>query len=155
MLNHSISNDGVWFVCRCSGCLQMVSSSSAGMTRGWRWALHRAVPGAPRAPPGRRNPAEVLVPASTLSPPLMTKDLLLLPALAAPLASLDLDRHQSPKTRGLGVIFALSSSLLPFSLLSKSASLHLHYIDRTLTWLTLCWLKTSFFFFKPDFFVSH
>lgn len=82
----------------------------------------------------------------------MRKDLLLSPALAAPLASPDLDLHQSPETRNLGIIFALSSCFYR-SLVSKSASLHLHYIDRNADLVDLV-LAEILFFFKPDLFVS-
>ena len=85
--------------------------------------------------------------ASILSLLLMRKDLLLLPAVVAPLASLDLDLHQSPETRNLGVVFALSSLLLPFSLLSKSALLHLHYIDRNSDLVDLVLTEILFSFF--------
>jgi len=85
----------------------------------------------------------------------MGKDSLLLPALVAPLASPHLEIRQSPETRRfLGVIFALSSLLLPFSLVSISASLHLHYIDRNSDLVDLVLAEILFSFFLTRFFVS-
>lgn len=120
------------------------------------WAVGSALGGcwgAPQAPPGRWNPTEVLVAASVLCPLLMRKDSLLLPALVAPLTSPGWDLQQSLQTRNLGVIFALSSLLLPFSLVSKSASLHLHYIDRNSDLVDLVLVEILFSFFFSQIFL--
>lgn len=137
--------------------LQAVSSFPAGAARGGSGLCAGQPWGAPRAPPGTGDPAAVRVAAPALSPLRMRRDLLLLPALVAPLAPPGLDLHQHPETRNPGAVFALSSLLLPFPLAPQSASLHLHYIDRNSDGVDLVLAESlfSFFFFNQIFFVSH